>query len=67
MTKTNCENCMWGDNCPVSEDCKYYDPLDEDYSEELTDIRRSFDEDWQRYVHSQYNDRKIPNIFKLLY
>lgn len=66
MTKTNCENCMWGDNCPISENCEFYDPINDDGSK-LTYDKKSFDEEWRRYVHGQYSDQKITDIQKLFY
>ncbi len=62
----DCKNCMWGDKCPNPETCGFYDPLEDDDIGQAC-RKRSFDEEWRRYVHGQHNEPKAVEIRKLFH
>ena len=49
MTRANCENCMWGDQCSAEDICSFYDPLCEEYIAQ-PDSRHEFYEEWNAYI-----------------
>lgn len=50
MTRTNCENCFWGDKCSEAGGCEHYDPLNENYEDKLLLTREQYEYEYQTYL-----------------
>lgn len=52
MTRTICENCLWGDQCPDKCGCDNYAPLENDNELENTLLqdRQRYEYEWQSYM-----------------
>lgn len=57
MTRTNCQNCMWGDKCSTTGECDYYDPLDENHLEAVYD-KAAFQKEWSSYIKNWNEERR---------
>lgn len=52
MNKRNCNNCLYGDECPSSSVCEYYTPIEDDGSVDkyIESERQRFHQEWFRYT-----------------
>ncbi len=52
MRKRNCQNCLFGDQCPSAQVCEHYAPLDdyETVDGYIESERQEFHRDWLSYT-----------------
>lgn len=66
MTRIICKNCYWGDKCPDTCGCEYYDPLhkEKELSEDkILHNREQYEYEYRAYILAHQSGNKWGDLY----